>query len=286
MMPGAPFQPDWTVPPGMFLARMLADRGLGEDEVAERAGLPLGRVRGLIDGTIPFDQLLAVRIGAAVAVDPEFWLRAQATYESDLAAGRTPWPAVPHHEPSQGDPAMATAVRMMLPVQEHAHDRPCPACQGRGVTGAMYEMPAGAAADPQAPEVVLLLEVFCPGCGGCGNGDPEHAGCQAAWHPDPDDGVLFGDDDPDDPEGGEDGEDGGQGCPSCGSGRGWFPIQGFTGEGAATEMYTLRGLCGCATGRLVPEGGTAGNAPAGPGDSGPPAALTLLDHEQAKGADL
>jgi hypothetical protein len=139
-----------------------------------------------------------------------------------------------------------TAVRMMLPVQEHAHSQPCPACQGRGVTGLRYEMPTGAAADLQAPDVVLLLEVFCPACGGCGNGDPEHAGCKAAWHPDPDDDYLDGLE-------GED-EDAGPSCYSCGSGRGWYPIQGFTGEGDAAEMYTLRGLCGCSTGRLVPEG--------------------------------
>lgn len=143
---------------------------------------------------------------------------------------------------------MTAAVRMMLPVQEHTHDRPCPACHGHGVTGRRYEMPTGAAADLQAPDVVLLLEVFCPACGGCGNGDPEHAGCEAAWHPDPGDDDQFDDDDPDDDLG-----DGESACWSCGSGRGWFPIQGFT-EGPDTEMYTLRGICSCATDRLVPEG--------------------------------
>lgn len=157
-------------------------------------------------------------------------------------------------------------VRMMLPLEEHAHARPCPACQGRGVTGARYEMPTGAAADLQAPKMVLLLEVFCPACGGCGNGDPEHAGCKAAWHPDPDDAGLFGEGDPDNVGLGEDDDfdldgladdhddDCGPACYSCASGRGWYPIQGFTGEGDSTEMYTLRGLCGCSTDRLVPEG--------------------------------
>lgn len=147
-----------------------------------------------------------------------------------------------------------TTVRMMLPVQEHTHAQPCAACGGRGVTGSRYEMQTGAAAELQAPEVVLLLEVFCVACGGCGNGDSEHAGCEAAWHPDPGDDEMFDLDelgDPDDVE---------QACFSCGSGRGWFPIQGFTGEGDNTVMYTLRGLCGCATDRLVPEGGAASAA--------------------------
>lgn len=146
-------------------------------------------------------------------------------------------------------------VRMMLPLEERAHARPCPACQGHGVTGTRYEMPVSAVTDLQALDVVLLLEVFCAACGGCGNGDPDHAGCQPDWHP------AAGDDDgfdldglADDHDDDVDPGDGEPACFSCGSGRGWYPIQGFTGEDDTAEMYTLRGLCGCSTGRLVPEG--------------------------------
>ena len=41
-------------------------------------------------------------------------------------------------------------------------------------------------------------------------------------------------------------------CPSCQTGRGWYPVQGVTGEGDDAEMYILRTLCGCSTDRLVP----------------------------------
>lgn len=94
-MANVPFVPDWTVPAGRYLARYLRDRPLGEDEIAERSGLTVEHVRGLINGTIPFDPFFAVRIGAALGVDPEFWLRAQAAYEADLARGATPAPLPP-----------------------------------------------------------------------------------------------------------------------------------------------------------------------------------------------
>jgi ribosomal protein S27AE len=128
-------------------------------------------------------------------------------------------------------------TRMILPLEERNHATPCRACRGLGVTGQRYEMQTDS-------DVVLLLEVFCPACGGCGNGDPEHGGCKATWHAEPDDGDAFDYDDLDD----EDFDDAdGPPCPSCGSGRGWFPIQGFDDA----EVYTLRGLCGCSTPRLV-----------------------------------
>jgi hypothetical protein len=129
---------------------------------------------------------------------------------------------------------------MMLPVERHEHARPCRACGGAGVTGDRYTMPV-------TPPKVLLFEVICPDCGGCGNGDPAHAGCQPDWHAYPGDQDDLLDDLLDD----EDLDGLGERCPSCGTGRGWYPIQGFTGEGDDVEMHVLRGLCGCSEPRLV-----------------------------------
>ncbi len=132
---------------------------------------------------------------------------------------------------------------LMLPLEQHNHTTPCPACGGRGVTGERYKM--------GVTGHVLLLEVFCPSCGGCGNGDPEHAGCKPEWHPCPDDDGLY--ECPDDNWNGPDDDPyAGDVCPSCGTGRGWYPVQGFTGEGDDAKMHVLRGLCGCSESRLVP----------------------------------
>jgi len=122
---------------------------------------------------------------------------------------------------------------LMLPVEEHEHARRCAACAGSGVTGERYEMPAG----PHR----LMIEVICPKCGGCGNGDPGHAGCRPEWHGYPEDseGARAFDDDND------------PACWSCGSGRGWNAVQGFTGEGDDMEMVISRVPCGCSESRLV-----------------------------------
>lgn len=128
---------------------------------------------------------------------------------------------------------------LMLPLEVHEHAVKCGACGGSGVTGDRYDMEAG--------EHTLTLEIICPGCGGCGNGDPGHIDCVADWHAYPEDvdGVDALDDLEDD-----DGEP--RACMSCGSGRGWYPVQGFTSPDDDAELLILRTLCGCSTDRLVP----------------------------------
>lgn len=138
-------------------------------------------------------------------------------------------------------PEHAPGTRLMLPLEVREHARPCPACQGSGVTGERYTMPAG--------QYTLALDVLCPSCGGCGNGDANHPGCEASWHAsnEPDDYDPY---DPDDED--EDSPDtGAAACFSCQSGRGWWPMQGFAGEGDDTVMYLLRVPCGCSQDRLV-----------------------------------
>lgn len=116
---------------------------------------------------------------------------------------------------------------------------PCEGCGGMGVTGERYEMPG---TDP-----VLLIDVICPRCTGCGNGDPEHRDCKPSAHAYPDEDDDYPDDydllDSDD-----DGQDQEPPCPSCG-GRRWNALTGF-GAGAEdddAEVTVLRVPCGCAT---------------------------------------
>lgn len=109
----------------------------------------------------------------------------------------------------------------------------CQTCGGGKVTGVRYEFdPAGG-----SPKV-LLADVICPGCDGCGRAI--HDGCKPAEHGDWPHGDRhdYGD---------EDGEDEGEDvCPSC-RGRRWWSCQGFAGD----EVHYLRVACGCAADLLI-----------------------------------
>jgi plasmid maintenance system antidote protein VapI len=87
-----PFVPDWAVPPGRFLAAVLAERGLTEQQLAEAAGLVVELVHALVKGSIPFDSFLAARIGHGLGTGPEFWLNAEETYRADLDRLNREWP--------------------------------------------------------------------------------------------------------------------------------------------------------------------------------------------------
>lgn len=118
-----------------------------------------------------------------------------------------------------------------LPIDPHpAYVRVCAQCEGRGVTGDRYEMPTDTGP-------ILLVDVICDACTGCGNGDPAHMECAPDAHAYPDDD--FDDDDQ---------RDDGAECLSCGSGRGWNAVQAFPD---ADTMVVLRVPCGCSESRLV-----------------------------------
>jgi hypothetical protein len=125
----------------------------------------------------------------------------------------------------------------VLPIPAHpSYPQPCPACQGHGITSDRYEMPTDGGP-------ILLVDVICPTCGGCGNGDPEHANCLADAHAYPDE------------HGADDHQDDGAGpaCYSCGSGRGWNAVQGIgqDDDGDPEGLAILRVPCGCSADRLV-----------------------------------
>jgi len=141
---------------------------------------------------------------------------------------------------------MTRQLYAVLPIPAHPpYLRPCPACDGRGVTGDRYEMPTDGGP-------ILLVDVICPECGGCGNGDPDHADCPPDAHAYPDEYGTDDDPDDDDPRDDDPG-DGGPACYSCGSGRGWNAVQGIgqSDDGDPEGLAVLRVPCGCSADRLV-----------------------------------
>jgi hypothetical protein len=134
---------------------------------------------------------------------------------------------------------MATVVQVDFPPPPVPDGAGCQACEGLGVTGQQYRMPTG-------QDRVLLLDVFCPTCGGCGSAD--HTGCSGI-HPARLDEDPLGPWDEEDLD--DDGLDEEARCPSC-QGREWNPIQGFPPEGEQQgdgEVVVLRAPCGCTTPR-------------------------------------
>lgn len=148
---------------------------------------------------------------------------------------------------------MTTYAVLPLPANP-VYLRPCPACSGSGVTGDRYEVPTDSG-------VVLLVDVICPECGGCGNGAAEHWQCPPDAHADPGDERIpvcecNGGPSCDCPDCGHPDcvyHDDDQACPSCGTGRGWNAVQGVgtSDAGDPEGLAVLRMPCGCAEGCMV-----------------------------------
>jgi hypothetical protein len=93
----------------------------------------------------------------------------------------------------------------------------CEACGGQGVTGDRYEL--------RIDGPVLLVDVFCPTCHGCGSA--VHDKCADGVH------ALDDFDDPADD------------CPSC-NGRGWNAVTAWSANHPDNdEPLFLRVPCGC-----------------------------------------
>lgn len=130
-----------------------------------------------------------------------------------------------------------------VPFADPTPATPCTACKGKGITGTQYSMPLD--------DNVMLVDVICESCGGCGSA--VHDDCPPGTH-----ALLDGDDYLDEREDAPDDE---RACWSCG-GRGWWVLQGFPPEAAAEDQIVLlRAPCGCTEGRAqqldVPAGATS-----------------------------
>lgn len=80
-----PHQPDYAFHPGETLAETLAEIGMTQKELAERAGRPLKTVNEIIQGKAAITADTALQLERVTGVASGFWNSAQRNYEAFLA---------------------------------------------------------------------------------------------------------------------------------------------------------------------------------------------------------
>lgn len=80
-------EPDWTLSPGTILYEVLKDREITPLELVPRSGLPLRIVDGVLDATVPIDEVIAAKLESALGVSASTWLNGERLYRAALARG-------------------------------------------------------------------------------------------------------------------------------------------------------------------------------------------------------
>ena len=85
----AAFDPDWTVPPGEMLQEALEEAGMTVVGLSGATGLPRERAAALIAAEVELTEDDATLLERGTGIPARLWLRMEANYRDDLAAGRT-----------------------------------------------------------------------------------------------------------------------------------------------------------------------------------------------------
>jgi plasmid maintenance system antidote protein VapI len=86
--PDKPFVPDWTISPGVLLvAEAVKAREWTPGDLAERSGLDVATVRGVLDGSTRIDRAAAEGLARAIGTSAEMWLNAQRIYDAAILRG-------------------------------------------------------------------------------------------------------------------------------------------------------------------------------------------------------
>lgn len=72
-------------PPGQQLAHELHNRGWDTIELAQRSGLPLDMIRGVLNGDRYITEVMSIRISRALDTNPLLWLDLQRRYLDELS---------------------------------------------------------------------------------------------------------------------------------------------------------------------------------------------------------
>lgn len=76
------FKPNWSIHPGVFLRRVLEQRGIRQSELAERTGLTAKHINQIVTENIGISGDVALLLERALDIDAQFWTRADADYQA------------------------------------------------------------------------------------------------------------------------------------------------------------------------------------------------------------
>ena len=82
------FTPGWALHPGVYLRRMLDERGIRQAELAERTGLTPKHINQIVNETIGISADVALLLERALGTSPGFWTRAEAEYQARASRER------------------------------------------------------------------------------------------------------------------------------------------------------------------------------------------------------
>lgn len=78
----------FAVAPGCTLKEQLEDRGMTQQELAERMGVSAKHISKLIHGTVALTEPVAVKLEYVLGIPAKFWMNLETRYRIDLAKVR------------------------------------------------------------------------------------------------------------------------------------------------------------------------------------------------------
>ena len=85
---GYPYEPDYVTPPGEILDEYMEYWGISRSELANRCGLSLELIDGLLAGKASLDSNTALKLETVFELNAQMWLRMEASYRRGLAQGK------------------------------------------------------------------------------------------------------------------------------------------------------------------------------------------------------
>ena len=84
-MPTEDFEPIPPIHPGEDLAEIIGELEISPERLAETIGVPVDAVNAILVGNHSITGDMAMRLGKAFYMSPEFWLNLQKLYELEAA---------------------------------------------------------------------------------------------------------------------------------------------------------------------------------------------------------
>lgn len=82
------FDPDWVVSPGSCIREWIEEHGETIPVTARRCKIDRVTFEDIVNGTMPIDDHLALRIAVGTGTSARFWVNLERNYRDGLAAGR------------------------------------------------------------------------------------------------------------------------------------------------------------------------------------------------------